>query len=149
MRWFVGTVAAAIVATIVGELWALIKAGALFDFIQHAAGPMREAHFIRTDLVSSEKQSVAQWILAISSIAGWIAVGLTRRKGEPFMDTWVFGIGYGFTFGLGILFFLAMFDRFKDIQLAVGDLQYSLAGIAMISSVAIAIAQRIRDRRES
>jgi hypothetical protein len=146
-RWLAVTIAAAIVATIVTEFWLLIKAGELFSFLDSAAGQVKSAHFIRTDLVSAAKQSVAEWILAMSCVVGWLATFWSRGKGESWSDNFFFGIGYGYTLGLGILFILSNFEHFKDIHLAVGSLQYTLAGIAMISTVALAIAFRFRDRR--
>jgi hypothetical protein len=149
LHWFVGTLAAAVIATFVAEFWALIKAGALFDFLESAAGQVQQAHFIRTDLVSSGKQALAQWILAVSCVVGWILTVWTRARDEPWIDSFMFGIAYGFTLGLGLLFLLSNFGRFKDVHLAVGDAQYGLAGIAMISTFAMAMAYRFRERRET
>lgn len=146
-RWLGGAIAAAIVATIVGELWSLIKAGELFSFLESAAGRVQEGHFIRTDLVSTAKQSVAEWLLAISCLVGWLVTFWSQAKGDSWLDGFVFGIGYGYTLGLGILFILSNFERFKDIHLAVGNAQYALAGVAMVCTVAMAIAFRLRDRR--
>jgi hypothetical protein len=146
-RWLGGAIATAIVATIVGELWSLIKAGELFSFLESAAGRVKQAHFIRTDLVSTAKQSVAEWILAMSCIVGWLVTFWSRGKGDSWVDSFIFGTGYGFTLGLGVLFLLSNFEHFKDIHLAVGNSQYALAGIAMICTVAMAVAFRLRDRR--
>jgi hypothetical protein len=48
---------------------------------------------------------------------------------------------------LGALFNLSNFERLEDIHVAVGDAQYGLAGIVMISTVGLAIAMRLADRR--
>jgi hypothetical protein len=147
--WLAGAIATGIVATIINDLWVLIKAGALFDFFNSAAGQVRQTHFIRSDLVSTAKQSVAEWILAMSCIVGWLLTFWSREEGESWADIGIFGIGYGFALGLGFLFILSNFERFKDIHLAVGDAQYALAGMVLICNVAMVIAIRLRERRRA
>lgn len=142
-KWIYGAIGAGIVSLIINELYFLVKAGAIFDGIIRLSGDVNQSHFIRTDLVDSSKQSVAQWILSVSSIAVTIGTIYTKSLLEDWMSCLVSGLVYGYTLGLGIIFLLANFDRFKDIHLAVGDAQYAFAGMAILVTLFEAFVIRL------
>lgn len=146
IRWIFAAIGAAIIGLFVSEFWQLIKAGALFDALEGISGEVKEANFIRTDLVDTVKQSIAQWVLSFSGIIATILVFLTKTSEEEWMGCFISGIVYGFTLGIGVLFLLSNFERFKDIHLAVGNAQYAMAGLAIIMTLVQAFIIRIRDK---
>jgi len=145
-RWVFGAIGAAIIALFIGEFWGLIKAGALFDVLEAASGKVQEAHFIRKDLVGEAKQSVAQWILSLSCIIATVAVLFTKASYESWVDCFMIGIPYGFAFGTSLLFLLSHFQRFEDIHLAIGNMAYGMTTLAILMTLFLAFAMRVRDR---
>ncbi|WP_415717128.1 hypothetical protein [Roseibium sp.] len=130
--WLAAAIGAAIVSTIVSEFWGLIKGGNLFDALDDVAEGVQNTQFVRTDLVDAQKQSIAQWILAICVLLMTVAVIVTRTIQEGIIDIFVNGIMYGFVLGVGVLFILSAFDRYEDVYLAIGKSQIVMAGSAIV-----------------